>query len=130
MTASPSPRACAWGLTALFAAAGVQHFRRPEPFDTLIPTALPGSPRDWTLWSGAAELVVAGLLAVPATRKVGSVAAQALLVGVFPGNVKMAWDWRDRSAPWVALAVGRLPLQGLLIAAARTAGRADDSEQD
>lgn len=106
-------------LTALCGGAGVMHFLRPEPFDQLIPEQLPGSARAWTYGSGVAELAVAALLALPATRRVGGAAAAALFVGVFPGNLKMTWDWRKE--PWTRQLVswGRLPLQADLVARAR-----------
>ncbi|MGQ0573550.1 MAG: DoxX family protein [Pseudonocardia sp.] len=102
-------------LAALLATTGVLHFVVPQPFDELIPEQLPGTPRFWTLASGAAELVVAGLVAVPRTRRLGGVAAAALFVAVFPGNVKMALDWSDRAALYQVLAYGRLPLQVPLV---------------
>ena len=74
-TPDPAPagrRACdssARRMSAALAAMGVLHFVRPEPFDGLIPPFLPGSARAWTHGSGVAELAVAGLLAVPRTRR-------------------------------------------------------------
>ncbi|MEL4505247.1 hypothetical protein AAEX63_11660 [Luteococcus sp. H138] len=113
----------ALGLAALCSTMGVLHFIRPEPFDQLIPEPLPGTPRAWTLGSGVAELAVAGLLAVPATRRLGGGAAAALFVGVFPGNLKMAMDWRDRPAWQQAIALARLPLQADLVRRARIVAR-------
>lgn len=104
------------GLAALLGTAGVFHFARPEHFDRLIPEQLPGTARQWTIGSGVAELAVATLVAVPATRRLGGAAATALFIGVFPGNLKMAWDWRHRPPTQQAIAYGRLPLQGVLIA--------------
>ncbi|GAA2153139.1 DoxX family protein [Kitasatospora kazusensis] len=98
-------------LAALLGAAGVMHFRKPEFFDAIVPEQLPGGPRLWTELSGAAELAVAAAVAVPATRRVGGLAAATLFAAVFPANVKMALDWKGRSAPERALAYGRLPLQ-------------------
>lgn len=101
----------AGGLAALLAGVATLHFAVPEQFDMLIPEQLPGTPRFWTLASGAAELAIATAVAVPRTRRIGSIAAAALFVAVFPGNVKMAIDWSDRSALEQAIAYGRLPLQ-------------------
>lgn len=94
---------------------GVLHFVKPKPFDGLIPEALPGSARAWTYGSGVAELAVAGLLAAPQTRRLGGRLATLLYLGVFPGNLKMAWDWRDRPLKSRLIAWGRLPFQALLI---------------
>ena len=41
--------------------------------------------------------------------------AAGLFVAVFPGNIQMAWDWRDRSAREQGAAYGRLPLQGPMV---------------
>lgn len=108
------PRA-APALAVLLAGAGILHFVVPAPIDALVPTALPGGPRLWTLLSGAAELAVAVAIAMPRTRRLGGLAAAVLFVAVFPGNVKMAIDWSDRSLPEQALAYGRLPLQVPLV---------------
>ncbi|MFG2137934.1 DoxX family protein [Streptomyces sp. NPDC048650] len=114
-------------LAKLLAGAGVAHFLVPRPFDTMVPRRLPGTPRTWTYVSGAAELAVAAAIAVPRTRRAGALAAAGLFAGVFPANVKMAHDWRHRSAPLKALAYGRLPAQAPLIGwalrTARTASR-------
>lgn len=105
-------------LAVLLGGAGILHLVRPEPFDTIVPSALPGTARAYTHASGEAELCVAGLLAVPRTRRLGGIAAAALFVAVFPANVQMAYDWRRARPRKRAIAVGRLPLQGLLIAQA------------
>jgi uncharacterized membrane protein len=105
----------ALALAALLATSGVTHFVRPGPYDTIVPRALPGSPRTWTYLSGAAELGVAAALVNPRTRRVGGLAAAALFVAVFPANVKMARDWHDRSLPARVAAYARLPLQVPLV---------------
>jgi uncharacterized membrane protein len=93
----------------------VTHVLAPRPYDAVVPRSLPGTPRFWTYASAVAELSVAALVAVPRTRAVGGLAAAALFVAVFPANVKMAYDWRHRSARERAIAYGRLPLQAPLI---------------
>jgi uncharacterized membrane protein len=102
-------------LAAVLASTGVLHFARPEPFDTIVPRGLPGSPRTWTYLSGAAELAVAAAVAHPRTRALGGLAAAGLFAAVFPANVKMAVDWRHASPARRAVAYGRLPLQVPLI---------------
>jgi uncharacterized membrane protein len=100
-------------LAALLAGAGVLHLvpATARYFDTLIPDELPGTARTWTVGSGIAELATAGLLSRRRTRRLGGTVAAALFVAVFPGNLKMAYDWRH-SAAWMQLiAYGRLPLQ-------------------
>ena len=109
-------------LVPLFAGAGVLHFAKPEPFDGIVPDALPGSARTYTYVSGAAEIVVAGLLANGKTRATGGKLAAALLAAVWPANFNMAWQGRNKSLPLKAIAIGRLPLQIPLIQAARRIG--------
>ena len=107
----------------LFAGAGVLHFAKPEPFDGIVPDALPGSARTYTYVSGVAELAAAALLANPKTRAVGGQFAAALLAAVWPANFNMAWQWRNE--PWQKqiISIGRLPLQIPLIKAALGAAK-------
>lgn len=102
-------------LARLLAGAGALHFLAPKPFDAMVPRQLPGTPRAWTYASGVAELAVAAAIALPRTRRAGALAAAGLFAAVFPANIKMAHDWRDRPAPLKALAYGRLPAQFPLI---------------
>jgi uncharacterized membrane protein len=104
---SPSPRA----LAIFLAAAGTTHFLAPRPYDAIVPRALPGPPRAYTYASGLAELGVAAAVAAPRTRRLGGLAAAALFVAVFPANVQMALDWRNRPLPYRILAFVRLPMQ-------------------
>lgn len=100
-------RASPWLLAGLLAITGTLHLTRPEPFDALIPPFLP-HPRMWTYGSGLAELAVAAAVALPRSRRLGGLAAAALFVAVFPGNVYMAFQ--PGGVPrWLALL--RLPLQ-------------------
>ncbi|CUW26145.1 MULTISPECIES: hypothetical protein [Streptomyces] len=110
-------------LAGLLAAAGVAHFAAPRQFDVIVPRALPGSPRAWTYASGAVELALAAGIAAPRTRATAAKAAAAFFVGVFPANVQMAVDWRDRPAPLRAAALARLPLQLPLVLWARGVAR-------
>ncbi|MFG2947312.1 DoxX family protein [Streptomyces adustus] len=110
-------------LAGLLATAGTAHFAAPRQFDATVPRALPGSPRTWTYASGVAELALAAGLAVPRTRRVAALATAAFFVGVFPANVKMAVDWRNRPTPQKAAALGRLPLQIPLVLWARSVAR-------
>ncbi|MCH5677041.1 DoxX family protein [Streptomyces gilvus] len=115
-------------LAGLLATAGVAHFASPRPFDATIPDALPGTPRTWTYASGAVELALAAGLVLPRTRKTAALAAAAFFVGVFPANVKMAVDWRQRPTPHKAAAIGRLPLQLPLVLWARSIARSGESQ--
>jgi uncharacterized membrane protein len=101
----------ALGLSAFLTGAGITHVVNPGFYDPMVPRVLPGSARLWTYLSGAAELAVAATVAYPRTRKTGGALAAGLFIAVFPGNLQMAWDWRERSTPERAAAYGRLPLQ-------------------
>ncbi|MGA1565869.1 MAG: MauE/DoxX family redox-associated membrane protein [Ilumatobacteraceae bacterium] len=119
---SPRPRlAIALGLG--ISAAGVMHFVSPEFFDEIVPPWLPPSERFWTYLSGVAELVVGVMLFVPRWRRQGAIALIVLLIAVYPANLYMTWDWRDRSVSEQVVSWVRLPLQFVLIATARAASR-------
>ncbi len=98
---------------------GIAHFIFPKPLDSIVPHFLPGSARTWTYLSGVAELAIAVGLLVPLSMKIGGTsvrliaayAALFLFIAVYPANIKMAIDWRNRSLPSQLLAYGRLPLQ-------------------
>ena len=117
---SPHPR-LAVGLGAGIGAAGVMHFVRPEFFDAIVPPWLPPSQRFWTLISGVAELVVGVMLFVPRWRRSGAIALFVLLVAVYPANLYMTWDWRNRPSGERVVSWVRLPLQFVLFALARMA---------
>jgi uncharacterized membrane protein len=110
-------RTRATSLAVLLAGAGATHFAVPGIYDAMIPDALPGAKRTWTVGSGVVELGVAAAVLAPATRRYGALAAAALFVGVLPGNVKMALDARrSDSAAYRAGTILRLPVQLPLIA--------------
>lgn len=119
----------AWLLAGLLGSAGVTHLSVPKPYDGLIPSFLPGAPRAWTYGSGVLELVLGAAVAYPPTRRRSARAAALLFVAVFPGNVKMAIDWSDRSVAEQAIAYGRLPLQVPLVLWALAVARAADRGQ-
>ncbi|MGV0870549.1 DoxX family protein [Corynebacterium kalidii] len=107
-------------LTILLTGAGILHLLPPtgKIYDTLVPAELPGSQRSWTIASGAAELATAYLLSQPHTRRTGATTAAILFIAVFPGNIKMTYDWRLKPAWMQVISYGRLPLQLPLIWAA------------
>lgn len=95
--------------------AGVMHFVNPQFFDDIVPPWLPPSERFWTYLSGVAELIVGPLIIVHRTRRIGALAAIALFVAVYPANLYMTWDWRDRPFSEQLVSYGRLPLQFVMI---------------
>ena len=98
-------------MAALLLGMGTLHFVAPKPFDSIIPAELPGSARFYTYASGVGELATGALLAVPRTRRLGALAAVALFIAVFPGNVNMVRLWWDKPWPMRIVAIARLPLQ-------------------
>lgn len=106
----PGPSSAS-GLAVLLASAGVSHFVVPGYYDRIVPPALPGSARTWTLASGVAEVACAAIVARPSTRHRGAALAGLLFLAVFPANLQMAWDARDGSVRDRTVAYGRLPLQ-------------------
>jgi uncharacterized membrane protein len=100
-------------LAALLLVTGGVHLVRPQVFDVALPDWLPGTKRAWALGSGVAELVCAGLVALPRTRRLGGQACAVLFVVVVPGNVHMARTARTSRAR--ALTLARLPLQVPLV---------------
>ncbi len=106
-----------------FLVSGTVHLVKPEVYEPLMPSWVPAH-REVILASGVAELVCAVGMLLPPTRRLAGLAAAALLVGVFPGNVKMAVDAsRTRSTAWKAATLARLPVQLPLIRGALRAGR-------
>ena len=95
--------------------AGVAHFVVPERFNPLIPPWLPGDAIFYTYASGVAELAVAIGLFLPRTRRLAGWVAALLFLSVYPGNIYMAYDWRDREISQQLVAYLRLPFQIPLI---------------
>lgn len=128
MTTPLNPGARA--LAAAFAASGTIHLVRPGVFEPIIPAPLRAWDTELVVLSGVAELLCAGGLALPATRRAAAGGSVALLVAVLPANAQMALDRtrraRRRPTPArVAVAAAtwaRLPLQWPIIRAAARAG--------
>ncbi|MBZ5736973.1 DoxX family protein [Nocardioides mangrovi] len=106
-----------------FAASGAVHLVKPEVYEPLMPSWVPAH-REVILGSGVAELACAAGLALPRTRRAAGWASVLLLLGVYPGNIKMAVDAaQTRNTTVKAVAFGRLPLQLPMIRAALRAAR-------
>jgi len=111
------------GLVAAFTVSGFTHLVKPETFEPLMPAFLPAH-REIILASGVAELACAAGILHPRTRKAAGWASAALLVAVFPGNVKMAARAQKSHNPTFKRAtLARLPVQIPLIRAALKAAR-------
>jgi len=106
-------------LAAMLLIAGIAHFIAPKSLDEIVPAFLPGGPRLWTYLSGAVEIAIGLALLAPLSMKIGTIsirllaayAALFLFIAVYPANIKMAIDWRDRPMPYPLIAFARLPLQ-------------------
>ncbi|MGV0676005.1 hypothetical protein ABQE62_07385 [Mycolicibacterium fortuitum] len=105
-------------MAALLVGMGTLHFVAPKPFDSIIPTELPGTARFYTYASGVGELATGVMLAAPRTRRLGALAAVALFIAVFPGNLNMVRLWWDKPWPMRIVAIARLPLQIPMITSA------------
>lgn len=113
------------GLFVLFA--GVMHFASPGFFNEIVPPWLPPSESFWTYASGLAEIVIGLMLLRPSTRRRGALAAVWLYVLVYPANIYMTWDWRDRAVGDQVVSWVRLPFQFVFIwVALRVASASDD----
>jgi len=110
-------------LAAGFTVSGVVHLVKPEVFEPLMPSWVPAH-QEVIYASGVAELACAAGMALPATRRVAGYASVAVLLGVYPGNIKMAQDaLRTRNTRFKAIALGRLPLQWPMVRAALRVAR-------
>jgi uncharacterized membrane protein len=106
-----------------FAASGTVHLVKPEVYLPLMPSWVPAH-REVILASGVAEIACAAGLAVPATRRAAGWASVLLLLGVYPGNIKMAVDsTKTRNTGFKAVSFARLPMQLPMIRAALRAAR-------
>ena len=95
--------------------AGITHFANPVFFDDIVPPWLPPSERFWTYISGLAEIAIGVAVLMPKYRKIGALASVALFIAVYPANIFMVWDWRDRSAAEQVVSWVRLPFQFVFI---------------
>lgn len=105
-------------LILLIGGGGALHFVIADFYAPLIPSWL-GNRHAWVYGSGVAEMACGFLLAIPKTRRIGAWATIVVLILVFPGNIKMAFDStmaeaqppaNSPIAAWI-----RLPFQALFI---------------
>jgi uncharacterized membrane protein len=110
-------------LAAIFATSGVIHLAKPEVYEPIMPGIVPAH-REVIYASGVAELLCAAGLLHARTRSAAGWGSLALLLAVYPANLKMAADaaQTDRTQR-KAIAFGRLPLQLPLLWSAYKAAR-------
>jgi uncharacterized membrane protein len=105
-------------LIGAFAVNGTFHLVRPEVYGPIMPSWVPKH-REVILASGVAELALAAGLAMPWTRKPAGWGSVALLLAVYPANIKMTMDAaKSDNKPMLAATLARLPLQFPMIKAA------------
>ena len=109
--------------------AGVTHFVNPTFFDAIVPPWMPFGERFWTIVSGIAEILIGIGVLRRSTRKRAALAAFVLFVAVYPANLYMAWDWRDRPFGDQLISLGRLPFQFLFFAWALSVARGAEDAQ-
>jgi uncharacterized membrane protein len=119
------------GLAFAFSASGITHLVRPQVFESMMPRLIPVRHHRALIYvSGVAELICAVGL-VRRTRW-ASPFSIAVLAAVFPANLQMALDARSGRQPQAmdnpVVAWGRLPLQIVMIWAARQAQPRVDGE--
>ena len=101
-------------LGAFFLGAGLLHFLKPRPYESIVPDALPAQ-RELVYLSGLAEMAGgAGVLADP-TRRWAGWWLIATMAAVFPANVTMAVDAERFDSVPEPLLWARLPLQAGIV---------------
>ncbi|MAS56434.1 hypothetical protein [Nocardioides sp.] len=110
-------------LAGIFAVSGVVHLVKPEAYEMIMPAWVPAH-REVILGSGVAEIALSAGLLAPRTRRVAGWGSLALLLGVYPANVKMATDsLATKNTGFKVIAFARLPLQWPMIRSALKAAR-------
>ena len=104
-----------WLLAAFFVVAGLNHFRDPAFYLSMMPPPLP-FPEALNAISGVCEVLGGIGVLVPRTRRLAGWGLIALLLAVFPANIYAALQGTiaGLSAPPWTLWV-RLPFQGLFL---------------
>jgi uncharacterized membrane protein len=111
------------GLAAILGISGLIHLGKPEVYEPIMPKLVPAH-REVIFASGVAEILCAAGLLVTRLRKPAGWASAALLLAVYPANLKMAGDAAQTdSTRFKAIAWGRLPLQVPMIRTALKAAR-------
>ena len=101
-------------LAAFFIAAGVLHFLKPRPYESIMPEALPAH-RELVYLSGLAEIAGGAGVLSPRTSRLAGWWLIATMLAVFPANINMAVDaerFEDIPEP---LLWARLPLQAAIV---------------
>lgn len=101
-------------MTALYIAAGVNHFVHPGTYKKIMPGWIPFQ-ENLIFISGILEILFALFLLFPLTRRIAAWCIVGLLIAVFPANIQMMLNYIQENNPMLWLSVLRLPLQIVLI---------------
>ncbi|MFZ5554590.1 MAG: DoxX family protein [Bacteroidota bacterium] len=101
-------------MSALYILAGINHFVNPKFYLRIIPGWLPFH-KAINYFSGLCEIIFAVLLWFENTKTTGAYLIIALLIAVFPANIKMYMDFKRKKHNYTWVTLIRLPLQFLLI---------------
>ena len=104
-----------WLFAILFILAGLNHFRNPGFYVSIMPPYL-GWHRELVAISGAAEIALGALLLFRRWAVLAGWGLIALLIAIFPANLHMAMNPELYPSISPVALWWRLPLQGLLIA--------------
>ncbi|MFK7849904.1 MAG: DoxX family membrane protein [Akkermansiaceae bacterium] len=101
-------------LAIFFVVAGLNHFRDPELYLSMMPPWLP-APELLNFISGVAEIAGGIGILIPKLRKAAAIGLVLLLIAIFPANMHLANNgWAEMNIPrWVLYA--RLPFQGFFV---------------
>jgi uncharacterized membrane protein len=105
-----------WLLAVFFIVAGLNHFRMPAIYVSMIPPWLP-MPHALNMVAGTCEVLGGIGVLVPRLRVAAGWGLIALLVAVFPANLHVALMGQMPGFSFSVLTLWlRLPFQGVLIA--------------
>ena len=111
------------GLAVILGISGFVHLGKPEVYEPIMPNIVPAH-REVIFACGVAEILCATGLLVPRLSKPAGWASAALLLAVYPANLKMAGDAAQTdSTRFKTIAWARLPLQIPMIRTALKATR-------
>lgn len=104
-------------MAAFYLYGGINHFRNPEGYLKMIPPYLPYHTLLNTV-SGAAEILFALLLLIPATKRIACYGIILMLIAFLPVHIymlKTGWCIKDFCLPQWAIWVRLILLQPFLI---------------
>ena len=100
-------------MSAIYCFAGISHFWKPNIFLKITPKWVP-YPKIINIIVGAIEIILGIALLFNSTRSYAAMGIIALLVAVFPANIKHFQQARTKGQHVIATMI-RLPVQVLLI---------------